>query len=29
MAGLPPAMQESELQNRDEITYGNRIRASV
>lgn len=29
MAGLPPAMQESELQNRDEITYGNRIRASI
>ncbi|RYH63635.1 MAG: hypothetical protein EON54_07710 [Alcaligenaceae bacterium] len=29
LAGLPPAMQESELQNRDEIAYGNRVRASV
>lgn len=29
MGGLPPAMQESEMQNKDEIAYGNRLRAGI
>ena len=29
IGGLPPAMQESEMLNREEIAYGNRLRASI
>ena len=29
LGGLPPAMQEAELRNKDEIMYGNRVRAGV
>lgn len=29
LGGLPPAKQESELQNKGEIAYGNRLRAGV
>lgn len=29
IGGLPPAMQESEMSNREEIAYGNRVRASI
>ncbi len=29
IGGLPPAIQEAELRNKDEIVYGNRVRAGV